>query len=259
MKIELLQKDCLSEYQMDQHLLGLESKAEKEAVLNHIAHCELCRKELEVLASHRKAFLQNPEMPPLPKHKDTEIRGSSFSARSKVISLLAACLVGILFFPVMRHFQHPIIQTKDLHAPAFMVAVQRGDQKPRIAHSGEHFRPQDNLRLAYTWKPKKLKEGFLFVIHRDQKNTFSPLYPENPTDKSLRILLHQEKALPGSLELDNARQGYEELWACFSNKALSYQEVLETLPRTKGLTQWESQSKGPCLSLHLFQLQREHP
>ena len=63
--IEILEKQCLSEYRIDRHLLGLENEVERAETLAHLDACSHCHAEHFAMQKERNSFLAKPG--PLPE------------------------------------------------------------------------------------------------------------------------------------------------------------------------------------------------
>ena len=124
------------------------------------------------------------------------------------------------------------------------IYVKRAPQ-PRELRSGHPVFSGDRLRLLARWQ----EGGFLFIVHRDARGVWNPLYPESPRSKSLPIPAEKVLALPGSLEVTDPSSGDEELFGCFSRRPLSYDVVLKGLAAPR--------SQGACKKIVRFVLRRK--
>ena len=132
------------------------------------------------------------------------------------------------------------------------VALRRGAQT-RVVPSGTKVQPGDRIRLAVQWA--SVRKKYVFVVHRDGLGELSPLYPAHKSRRSLRLLSRQRRVLQDSFEVENKPHGSEQIWACFSYKPLSWEQVSRHLPARKQV--WSSAPHGPCASLTLFLLKRK--
>lgn len=132
--------------------------------------------------------------------------------------------------------------------PSFYVARKRQAQK-RYVHSGEHFQIGDKLRLIVDWPAG----GFLFVLHRDDKDALHPLYPSARHKRSIPWPKGKGRPLPGSLRVTAPARGNEEIWACFSTKPLTYVAVSKAIKEHNTMRRVSSPI---CRTLQLFVIAR---
>ncbi|MCB9641614.1 MAG: hypothetical protein H6728_00855 [Myxococcales bacterium] len=272
MRWEQLSSACLSEYRMDRRLLQLEDASERAASEKHLQQCSRCREEFAWLEQERAAFQQQAQE--LPQALEHTLQAQCRSEEDQEVTakrpkeqpmwgllwswrVLAACSL-FLFASLSWKQLFPTRYTtyRSADEPVFLVGLKRGSEI-RQMHSGEFVQPGDHIRLAYHWRTKKA--AFLYVVHRDQASKISSLYPSSSEEKSLRIETFREVALPGSLEFDQAAQGHEEIWACFSRRPLFLKDLTKILPKTSERIHWEPRPYGPCSMLFLYQFRRSRP
>lgn len=136
--------------------------------------------------------------------------------------------------------------------PAPMQVVRKRKQEKGLVHSGETFLQGDQLRLLLRWK----KGGFVRVLHRDPKGSISPLYPKEEKGRALQLNTTARTPLPGQLDVTDAPQGDEEIWACFSTKPVSHAQVVATIEKHNAQSSHIHKQAGPCAVLQRFRLHR---
>jgi|GEM_PF-1250233 len=250
--LEWMPEDCLSEYHLDRYLAGLGTQETRAKTQQHLQSCEICSTEYQRMERRREQFLMAPRrLPSSLQPKDWLSFGWLTQGK---LSFGALCLLCIVMFSIPSEKTHYVGIKGILPNPTVLVGLKRGPNSGLVV-SGVHVQSFDELRLAYRWNLGKKHEGFVFVIHRDAKGQVTPLYPESTSQKSLtgRSGLHE---LPGSLEVDEHAHGNEELWLCFSPKALTYSEIRDQLPDFSPEVHPTILQRKPCVHLHRFVLQR---
>lgn len=332
--LEILPPECLSEYRLDRHLLGVESESERQQTLAHTSQCSSCRATLTAMRQEQEAFLQvqttlpaallqaieatqaeagvateaipsaASQRPPdasstsqgepaigVPQGASTDRPGASQGAPvgeaagaggvwgwlslnaswlrqwGATVAVATACLGALVWFPQLWPGSGPgsdagspdYIGFKGPSQPRLLVALRR-DGKIRLAQVGEAFRHRDQLRLAYQWSRKG--PAYLYVFHRavQPSTPLTPLYPNHPKAMSIPIKTGaQERDLPGSLEVDDARHEREEIWACFSTQAISHKAARSAIPPPSESQLWQTAPRGPCAYLARFYFTRATP
>lgn len=195
-----------------------------------------------------------------------------FSPRGLALGLTAAValLVLVTYRPgtstrsaSLEGPPHRIPHQRDLvqrgsSKPRLLVFVQR-QHNTRLATSGERFFRGDRLQLA----TQSAKPTFVYILHRGAKQ-WTALYPQHSSQVSIAIPAAKQHALSGSLEVTDPARGNEEIWACFSHKALPYALVKDSFATLLASRQNQRRSrhgtkpppKTPCLAIQRFRLTR---
>jgi len=113
--------------------------------------------------------------------------------------------------------------------PQLEVALKRGKGKVRPLQSGSKVNEHDKLRIIVSWK----RDGYVFLLHKDAKDVWSPLYPSSPKEPGISIEAGQGVALPGSLEVTGESNGDEWFVGCFSLKKINFTELSKSLMQEK--------------------------
>lgn len=264
---ESTRSSCLSAYRMDRYMLGLENEQERRESQRHIEGCVLCRNErAHFLQLQREApYVPLPTQEPAsdskakPKHEASP-RGLGWPWPWWGLAAGVAALAAIAVLPWWPWSgQRQKLRGQDwlvrgIHSPRLHVALLRKG-RVRPARSGELFFAGDRLRLVVQWT----QEGRVMVLHRDRRGRVTLLYPAETSRPGVPLRAGEKTILPGSLEVEGRADGPEELWACFSHRPLALAEVRRSLPPWSSevaVRRWQPGSRGPCLSLHRFVIQR---
>ena len=226
---------CLSEYRLDLHFFGGESPDEHEQSKRHIASCPRCQEDLRALemASARASEVVLPQWPaasPWQSWWEWLQRPAVWGAAAAACGLLLFVSFGLdkQFFSVggkpVKRFA--IKSDRDTPHPALLIVRKRGKHILHV-RSKESFREGDFSRIGYRWA----YAGYLYIVHRDPKGQWTPLYPSNGDARSLRVVAEKEHWFSGSLEVEGKAEGDEMVWACFSKRARSLKTLLKVLPR----------------------------
>lgn len=281
-----LQEECLSEYRIDRHVLGLETQQERRHTELHILDCTGCYHAVREIQKEHADFvsLEAPLPHALEEAIKTVSRDAVYAETQKeterqaipgwfqrwlhnwtatLAVAVAAC--AVLALPqVLQPLSNipridadvgvPYVGFKGSTQPRLLVALQRKGTI-RLARMGEPFRHLDSIRIACEWRSEN--PGYVFIFHRDLSSTWTPLYPSDPEKKSVPLSMGRVHDLPGSLEVDDASHGREEIWACFSKKPLSRDVVQRAIPPLHRTVEWRTQPREACDALVVFYFTRK--
>jgi len=143
------------------------------------------------------------------------------------------------------------LQARGVKGLHFSVFINR-NSKPVEVVSGTEVFSGEQLRIVLKWN----KGGQVFLVHRNAKNQWNPLYPDSASDKSFSLLPEKLFGLPGSITVTGPPEGNEEILGCFSKDALTFSQVQAILKKARPTAKTLRQSKGPCSYQLRFILRR---
>lgn len=253
--MDSISPNCLSDYRIDKHLLGVESPEERAQTLEHIQICPSCAQKYRQFKETKESFVGLPQ--DYRTIRQTLEEPPSFSLPSWLFVPLT--LAGALLLLWLQPWQQQ--QTKNQHLtikgkkpPTIFVALKR-NQAIQLVSSGFGFKKEDKLRLAVMWKTTQ--PYFLFVLHQGVRQDWSPMYPDSKEKESLRIAPNQRVELPESLTVSGKNEGSETIWFCFSKRQLPFTQAVDALRSFK--LQQKSEKNRDCKHIKRFVINRVDP
>ncbi len=214
--------ECLSDLVLDQVRVG---ELASEAITAHLDTCARCQARQRSLSeAHEAVELPPLARPPAAPSGDKPGRGWARTGAAG-LAIAAAALLVIIVRPTDR-IEDPEASTPDLRpntrtkgVPTLHFHIRR-DGAVLEGGPGEHLRPGDALRFAYSWP----EGGTVAVLSRDGAGTVSTYFPEG--DHTFAAPAGEAIDLPGAVLLDEVL-GDEVLYGVFCARELP----LRTLER----------------------------
>ena len=278
---------CLSAYRLDQYFLGTQAHEDHNQSAKHLQSCPRCQEALRRLEEEaalataliaQKRLLDEPTAliaqkrlldEPTAEREGSKRRSTKDEGIFSVIRALflrwrgglaaSACAILAVFGWVQLRKESPTPEEGRYATirgeEASLRVIRKRGALVEMTHSGDAFRAGDLLRLVVRWK----QGGYLWIVHRSAKGSYTPLYPSKKTAQSRQIASHQAVEMEGSLEVDDEALGNEEIAACFSAKPLSFELATQAIQEAHGKAPslLSQDQQGACQIIQRFVLSRQ--